>query len=69
MWSLTLTVLAAVAGAYRIASLTDFPHNPLLIKVNLAEVLILLAAVALVAPDAVRTQASIPAPPPQPDPR
>jgi hypothetical protein len=65
-WSLALTLLAAVAGAYRIASLTDFLHDPHLIKVSLAELLILLAAVALVVPDAARAQAPTPAQPPHP---
>lgn len=65
-WSLTLTLLAAVAAAYRIFSLTGYPHDPHLIKVSLAELLILAAAAALVAPDAVRAQAATSAPPPQP---
>ncbi len=68
VWSLTLTLLAAVAGAYRIASLSDYLHDPHLIKVSLAELLILAAAVALVAPDAARAQAPTPAPPPYPRP-
>jgi len=66
VWSLTLTLLAAVAGAYRIFTLSDYLHDPHLIKVSLAELLILLAAVALVAPDAARAQAATPAPPPHP---
>jgi hypothetical protein len=69
VWSLTLTLtlLAAVAGAYRLISLSDYLHDPHLIKVCLAELLILVAAGALVAPDAARTQAATPAPPhPQP---
>jgi hypothetical protein len=68
VWSLTLTLLAAVAGAYRIASLGDYLHDPHLIYVSLVELLILLAAVALVAPDAARAQAPTPAPPPYPRP-
>jgi hypothetical protein len=68
-WSLTLTLLAAVAGAYRIASLADYLGDPHLIKVSLAELLILAAAAALVAPDAARAQAATPpAPPPRPRP-
>ncbi len=63
-WSLTLSLLAAVAGAYRIVSLTDYVHDPHLIDVSLAELLILLAAVALVAPDAARAQTATPAPAP-----
>jgi hypothetical protein len=67
VWSLTLAVLAAVAGAYRIASLSDYLHDPHLIKVSLAELLILAAAAALVIPDAARAQTARPAPPPRPD--
>jgi len=62
VWSLTLTLLAAVAGGYRVASLSDYLHDPHLIKVSLAELLILAAAVALVILDAARTQAATPAP-------
>jgi hypothetical protein len=70
VWSLTLTLLAAVAGTYRIITLSDYLHDPHLIKVSLAELLILAAAAALVAPDAARAQAATPAPPPHlyPDP-
>jgi hypothetical protein len=68
VWSLTLTVLAAVAGAYRIASLSDYLHDPHLITVSLAELLILVTAAALVAPDAIRSQAPALAPPPRPRP-
>jgi hypothetical protein len=63
LWSLTLVLLAAVAGAYRIVSLTDYLSDPHLIKVSLAELLILLTAVALVAPDAARAQTAKAAPP------
>ncbi len=63
LWSMTLALLAAVAGAYRIVSLTEYVHDPHLIAVSLAELLILLAAVALVAPDAARAQTGMPAPP------
>ena len=66
LWSLTLVLLAAVAGAYRIVTLTDYLHDPHLINVSLAELLIVLAAVALVAPDAARALAATPAPPPHP---
>jgi hypothetical protein len=66
VWSLTLALLAAVAGAYRIATLSYYLHDPHLIKVSLAELLILLAAVALVAPDAARTQTATTAPPSYP---
>jgi hypothetical protein len=68
VWSLTLVVLAAVAGAYRLASLGDYVHDPHLIAVSLAETLILLLAVALVAPDAARAQAATSARPPYPRP-
>jgi hypothetical protein len=66
MWSLTLTLLAAVAGAYRIITLSDYLHDPHLIKVSLAELVILAAAAALIAPDAARAQTATPAPPPYP---
>jgi len=63
VWSLTLTLLAAVAGAYRILTLANYVHDPHLIKVSLAELVILVAAAALVAPDAARAQTATPAPP------
>jgi hypothetical protein len=62
LWSLTLVLLAAVAGANRILTLTGYANDPHLIKVSLAELVIVLVAVALVAPDAVRAQAATPAP-------
>ena len=63
-WSLTLVVLAADAGAYRIFSIADYRHDPHLIAVSLAELIILVAAVALIGPDAARARAasSTPAP-------
>ncbi|HUB40679.1 MAG TPA: hypothetical protein VMA72_17675 [Streptosporangiaceae bacterium] len=64
VWSLTLALLAADAGAYRIFSIADYLHDPHLITVSLAELLILVAAVALVVPDAAR--AATPEPPPHP---
>jgi hypothetical protein len=64
--SLTLVLLAAVAGAYRIVTLTDYLNDPHLINVSLAELLIVVAAAALVAPDAARAQTATPAPPPYP---
>jgi hypothetical protein len=67
VWSLTLVLLAAVAGAFRIVTLTDYLHDPHLINVSLAELIILVLAVALVAPDAARAQRATPAPPPYPD--
>jgi hypothetical protein len=67
MWSLTLTLLGAVAGAYRVITLSHYLGDLHLIKVSLAELLIL-AAAALVAPDAARAQAATPPSPPQPYP-
>jgi hypothetical protein len=67
-WSLTLTLLGAIAGTYRILTLSNYLHDSHLIKVSLAELLILLAAVALVAPDAARAQAATPASAPHPYP-
>src|SRR5581483_10657674 len=58
VWSLTLVLLAAVVGAYRIASISDYRHDPHLVAVSLSELLILAVAVALVVPDAIRTQAA-----------
>jgi hypothetical protein len=66
LWSLTLVLLAAVAGAYRIVTLTDYWHDPHLIGVSLAELLIMLTAVGLVAADAARTQKAVPVTPPHP---
>jgi hypothetical protein len=60
IWSLTLILLAAIAGAYRIVTLTGLRYDPHLINVGLAELLIVLAAVALVAPDAARAQTATP---------
>ena len=68
VWSLSLTLLAAAAGAWRVASVGSYVHDPHLITVSLTELLILAAAVALVAPDAARAQAAAPAPPPHPHP-
>ena len=50
VWSLTLMLLAALAGAYRIVSLNDYLHDPHLIAVSVAELLILALAAALVVP-------------------
>jgi hypothetical protein len=66
LWSLTLVMLAAVAGAFRIVTLTDYLRDPHLINVSVAELLIMLAAVALVARDAARAQTATLAPPPYP---
>jgi hypothetical protein len=66
VWSLTLALLAAVAGILRMATLGSYVHDPHLIAVSVAELLIMLAAVALVAADAARAQTPTPAPPPYP---
>jgi hypothetical protein len=63
VWSLALVLLAAVAGAYRVVTLAGYAHDPHLFKVSLAELVIVVAAAALVAPDAARAQAGMPAPP------
>ncbi len=63
VWSLTLALLAAVAGTYRIATVGAYLHDPHLIKVSLAELVILVASAALVAPDASRAQTGTPVPP------
>jgi hypothetical protein len=62
VWSLTLVLLAALAGLDRLASLTLYQQDPHLVTVGLAEVLILAAAAALVAPDAGRAQTAMPSP-------
>jgi hypothetical protein len=66
VWSLTLVLLAALAGLNRITSLAVYRQDPHLIKVGLAELLILAAAAALVAPDAARAQTAMPSLPPYP---
>lgn len=63
LWSLALILLAAVAGANRTITLTAYVHDRHLIAVSLAELLIMLAAAALVAPDAARGQTATPEPP------
>jgi hypothetical protein len=68
VWSLALTLLAAVAGAWRIVTLGNYVHDPHLMHVSLAELVILLVAVAVVAPDAARAQMPAPARPPYPHP-
>jgi hypothetical protein len=61
-WSLTLNLLAVVVGLERLTSLSFYPNNPHLAHVGMAELLIMVAAAALVAPDAARAPAAIPAP-------
>jgi hypothetical protein len=63
VWSLTLALLAGVAAADRLISLNDYLHDPHLINVSLAELLILVVAAALVAPNAARARTATPAPP------
>ncbi len=65
-WSLTLALLAGVVGLERLTSLSFYPNDPHLSRVGLAELLIMVAAAALVAPDAVRAPAAMPAPPSRP---
>jgi hypothetical protein len=65
VWSLTLALLAAVAAADRLVSLNDYLHDPHLINVSLAALLILVVAAALVTPDAARARTAT-APPPYP---
>ena len=62
------TLWKTAYAAERIVSLGSYVHDPHLIKVGLAELLVLLAAVALVAPDAARAQTAAPAPPLYPQP-
>jgi hypothetical protein len=64
--SLTLTLMAAVAAAYRLVSLVDYLNDPHLINVSLAELLILAVAVALVVPDAAHAQTATPLSPRHP---
>jgi hypothetical protein len=57
VWSLTLVLLAADAGAYRIFSSADYLHRPHMIAVSLIELLILVAGVVLIVPDTAATLA------------
>jgi hypothetical protein len=64
VWSLTLALLAAVIGVDRVVSaLGDYPHDPHLIGISLAELALLVVAVALVVPDAARAPSAVAAPP------
>jgi hypothetical protein len=63
VWSLSLVLLAALAGLNRLVTLTYYAHDPHLIKVGLAELLIMGVAAALVVPDAGRAQTAVPSPP------
>jgi hypothetical protein len=59
VWSLTVVLLAAVAGLDRIASLTLYRQDPHLIKVGLVELLILAVATVPAALDAGRAQITL----------
>jgi hypothetical protein len=63
VWSLTLVLLAALAGLNRVATLPFPPEDPRVISVCLIELLILAAATVLVVPDATRAQTALPSPP------
>ena len=65
-WSLSLTLLAIVAGVVRIAWLVEQLHDPKLVTEGWTELVVMTVAVMLVAPDAVRAQATVCAPPPSP---
>jgi hypothetical protein len=65
-WSLTLNLLAVVVGLERLTSLSFYPNNPHLAHVGLAELLIMVAAAALVIPDAARAPVAVPVPPARP---
>jgi len=62
VWSLSLVLFAAVAGLYRITSLALYAYDGHMLRVSVVELLILVAAAVLVAPDAVRSQSALPAP-------
>lgn len=55
--------LANMPAASSGGTLSDYLHDPRRITVSLAELLIMLTAAALVAPDAARAQTASPAPP------
>lgn len=54
MWSLTLMLLAADIGLLRIFTLGIYPNDPRMIGIGLVELAVMVAAAALVAPDALR---------------
>lgn len=62
-WSLALVLLAAVAAVVQIGWLTNLLHDPPLLIEGLLELAVLAIAVALIAPDAARTQAAVPVAP------
>jgi hypothetical protein len=51
MWSLTLMLLAADTGLLRIFTLGIYPNDPRMIWIGLAELGVMVAAAAVVAPD------------------
>ena len=51
IWSLTLMLLAADTGLLRILTLGIYPHDPRMIWTGLAELAVMVAAAAVVAPD------------------
>jgi hypothetical protein len=57
-WSLTLLMVTAVIGLERLASLGWYPNDPHLARVSLVELLIMVAAAALLVPDAARAPAA-----------
>jgi hypothetical protein len=54
MWSLTLMLLAADTGLLRIFTLGIYPNDPRMIWIGLAELVVMVAAAAVVAPDVRR---------------
>ena len=51
IWSLTLLLLAADIGLLRICTLGIYPHDPSMVGIGLAELVVMVAAAAVVAPD------------------
>ncbi|MGD0557556.1 MAG: hypothetical protein ABSA93_21575 [Streptosporangiaceae bacterium] len=62
-WSLALVLLAAVAAVVQIAWLTTLLHEPGRLIQSLVELAVMAIAVALIVPDAGRTQTAMPARP------
>jgi hypothetical protein len=67
-WSLALTLLAAIAGLNRIASLGDYPHDSSMLAAGVVQLLVMAAAAALIVPDGARAQAAVSASAPSPSP-
>ena len=51
LWSLTLMLLAADTGLLRIFTLGVYPNDPRMLRISLVELVVLVAAAALLAPD------------------